>query len=152
MKCPGCGSDKIQPINKDKTHFYCTECNAGFQEGAKKVEHGHLEFAGVDASQRIFEMLTGDRKDMTPEMKAALETQMTGIIFEQWFEGFKAGQLANIAYVKGYYNDNGKTRSKSTSTTGQHEDGTSRSGEQADRASATVRSVPRSLRLLWRWF
>ena len=126
--CPECNSTKLQPINKEGTHLYCTDCNSAFKEGAQKVEQGSLGFNGVVTAQKVFEILTGGRDDMTPEMRSALETQMTGIIFEQWFEGFKAGQLANILYVKEYYNDNGKTRSKSTSTTGQHEGRTETTG------------------------
>jgi len=138
MNCPGCKSEDLQPINKEETHFYCTNCNNGFQKGAKEIADGSLNFEGVVTAQKIFDVLTGERDDMSPELKSALETQMTGLIFEQWFEGFKAGQLANIAYTRNYY-DNGKTRSKSDSTTDKHGNGaehtTSKASHREDSSS-----------------
>jgi hypothetical protein len=120
-------------MTPDGKYLYCPSCNHSWEKGKEEVSlqggDGTLEFSGVSTAKRVFDVLTGGRDDMTPELRSALETQLTGIIFEQWFEGFKAGQLANIVYVKEYYNDNGKTRSKSTGTTGVNEDGTGGNSE-----------------------
>jgi len=133
MKCPKCNSEKIVPINQDEQYLYCPSCNHSWKEGKEKQsleEKGTLDFKGVPAAKEIFEFLTGENSNMTPEMRSALETQLVGVIFEQWFQGFKAGQLANIVHVRSYYD--GETRNEPNSTVRQHEKGTNNSRKETD--------------------
>lgn len=127
MNCPKCNNSTAVPIDQSAKFMYCPSCNhswaVGKEQESLQGESGSFEFSGIPTAKRVFDVLTGGRADMTPEMRSALETQMVAIIFEQWFEGFKAGQLANIVYVRGYYD--GKTRSESTSSTGESTNGTS---------------------------
>ena len=133
MSCPKCQSTNAVPIDQSAKFMYCPSCNHSWAVGKEQEslngESGSFEFSGIPTAKRVFDVLTGGRVDMTPEMRSALETQMVAIIFEQWFEGFKAGQLANIVYVRDYYG-NGKARSESASSNGEHQTGTSSSGEQ----------------------
>jgi hypothetical protein len=112
MDCPKCKSKKIQNISQHK--FYCVNCNYAWDSsnGANETS-GKLDFSGAITAKKIFEVLTKDQ-DLTPEFRAALETQITSIIFEQWFEGFKAGQMASILYAREFY---GKDRIASSTTT-----------------------------------
>jgi len=107
MECPRCKSKKIQPISRpsDNKH-YCVDCNYAWDttQSAKEAK-GTLDFSGAITAKKIFDILTKDQ-DLTPEFRAALETQITSIIFEQWFEGFKAGQMASILYAREFYGKN----------------------------------------------
>ena len=104
MTCPKCGSPKTQPISE--IHFYCVNCNHTWSTNNKEEPKGTLDFTGAVTAKRIFEVLTKDQ-EFTPEFRAALETQITAIIFEQWFEGFKAGQMASILYAREHYGKGG---------------------------------------------
>ena len=143
MNCPKCNATEIVAMSDDGKHLYCPKCNHAWKKGNENAETGTLDFQGVATAKKVFDVLTGGRDDMSPELRTALETQMTGIIFEQWFEGFKAGQMANIVYVRDYYG-NGKARSKSNSTTGQHEEGTSGTGEQVSNGENRSSGEPNS--------
>jgi hypothetical protein len=112
MVCPKCKSEKTQIISNTSTKFYCVNCNHSWDTQNKIEPKGTLDFSGVISAKRIFEVLTKGQ-EFTPEFRAALETQITAIIFDQWFSGFKAGQMASILYSKEFY---GKNRDETNST------------------------------------
>ena len=114
MVCPKCKSKKVQPITDDKKRFYCVDCNYSWKfENENKEPKGNLIFNGIPTAKQLFMALTKGQV-FTPELRAALESQITALLLDQWFEGFKAGQMASILYAKEYY---GKNRNEPTRTT-----------------------------------
>jgi hypothetical protein len=107
--------------------FYCVDCNYSWDASHKGNEpKGTMNFTGAVTAKKVFEVLTKGQ-DFSPEFRAALETQIVGIIFEQWFEGFKAGQMASILYAREHY---GKDRNGSEGTTLPSDEGTGETGKQ----------------------
>lgn len=143
--CPKCKSEKVQIISKSSTKYYCVSCNYAWDYKNKIGEpEGSLDFSGAISAKRIFDVLTKGQ-DFTPEFRAALETQITSVIFEQWFEGFKAGQMASILYAKEFY---GKDRDGTNKTVSGREGGdasTSKKdpGEPIERKGSITRAGQR---------
>lgn len=126
MTCPKCKSQKVQPVTSDGNRLYCVDCNYAWKKENGKNEHeGNLNFEGFPKARQIFDALTKGQS-FTPEFRAALESQISAIILDQWFEGFKAGQMASILYAKEHY---GKDRNDSLGTTN------SRGGRTAETTS-----------------
>lgn len=116
MICPKCKSKIVQPITEDKQKFYCVDCNYSWKkENSDKEPEGTLEFNGIPAARQIFEVLTKGQ-EFTPEFRAALESQVTALLLDQWFEGMKAGQMASILYAKEHYGK-GRDEPKGTACT-----------------------------------
>lgn len=110
MKCPKCDNQNTQKINNKGSAFHCIECNHSWRVGKENSEpKGDLSFNGVPEAKKMFEILTKDQ-DLSPELRAAIEVQITAMLFDQWFEGMKTGKMASILYAKEYY---GKERNGS---------------------------------------
>jgi len=115
MHCPMCRYVAPQEITNNGDKYYCIKCNYSWSvENECKEPKGDLSFSGIPLAKELFKLLTKDQ-EISPEMRAALESQMSAVIFDQWFEGFKAGQMASILYAKEHY---GKDRNESRTTTG----------------------------------
>lgn len=122
MICPKCESAKTQHIDHEKKAFLCVECNYAWKkENGPNEPSGTLAFNGVPEAQKIFQILTQGQK-FTPEFQAALESQITAILFDQWFSGMKVGQIASILYAVEHY---GKDRNEPTRTNRLREERTS---------------------------
>lgn len=114
MKCPKCNSQKTQPVTDDNLRFYCVDCNYIWKkENGANESSGTLSFEGIPKAKQIYEALTKGQ-EFTPEFRAAMEAQITGLLLDQWFEGMKAGSMASILYAKEYY---GKNRDDSEGAT-----------------------------------
>lgn len=127
MKCPSCKSPRVQQITDDGLRLYCVDCNHAWKkETPTENPSGEMSFNGVPAAKQIFEALTKGQ-NLTPEFRAALESQITAILLDQWFNGFKAGQMASILYAKEHY---GKDRNDTSATTSSCNQGKRGSGIQ----------------------
>lgn len=103
MICPKCKSKNVKPITDDKKRLYCVTCNYSWKpENGDKEPEGTLSFNGIPTAKQIFDVLTRGQT-FSPELRAALESQVTALLLDQWFEGMKAGQIASILYAKEYY-------------------------------------------------
>lgn len=138
MKCPQCGEekeDKLQFITEDQTRVYCTSCKhvwvLGKEEESLKNK-GTLHFTGVPQAKELLERLTKEY-NIRAEIKIAVFAQFSAIIYDQWYEGFKAGLIADIIHKKDLYYD-GKTRSQQTGTNDEHS-----SRNNSPRRTASVR-------------
>lgn len=129
MNCPKCENQKTQPITKDGSKRYCPDCNHSWDIDSRKNKEGSVDFSAVPDAKKFIDALIKDQ-EISPEIRAVIETQLISMLMDQWFDGFKGGQLASIVYARSHY-DNGKTRSKSTSATGKHEGRPESSGSQA---------------------
>lgn len=128
-KCPSCGFSKAQPIDEKASKFFCPKCNHAWAKGEESKEtQGSMDFQGVPQAKQLIDMVS-QNLDMPAAMKSAFVAQLTGTFFEQWFEGFKAGLLADIVH-KGEMYDNGKTRTGSESSDSEHRDGNRDAGNQ----------------------
>lgn len=129
MICPKCRSQKTQHIDHGKNAFLCIECNYSWKpENGAKEPKGNLSFNGIPEAKQIFEALTKGQ-DFTPEFRAALETQITAILFDQWFNGMKTGQMASILYAKEHYGKNRDDSTGTDSSCGGRTSGTQRPGQ-----------------------
>lgn len=113
MVCPKCKSENIQPISETPGKYYCVACNYAWDfKNEDKEPQGTLNFTGVVPAERLFDVMVKEQ-DISPELRAALKTQFIGILFENWFEGLKAGQMLSILHAKEYY---GKDRNGTDTT------------------------------------
>jgi len=122
MKCPKCETPgmKLQPGTKK--YYYCSGCNYAFSVDEKyNAKEFELNFEGLAPVKSILDFIAGVA-ELNPVTRSIIETQMTAALFEQWFEGMKAGQLASIVYAKEFYND-GKNRDESRREVGESTDG-----------------------------
>ncbi len=113
VKCPKCANINTQKVDHKGTAFHCIKCNYSWRIGKESTEpKGTLAFNGVPEAEQVFNILTKDQ-NFSPEFRAAMEAQITAILFNQWFEGMKTGKIASILYAKEHY---GKNRDDSTRT------------------------------------
>lgn len=113
MICPKCASTNVQPITDDRERLYCVDCNFAWKNINGVAEpKGTLSFDGVPKAQELFKILTKGQ-EFTPEFRSALESQLVAMLLDQWFDGFKGGQMASILYARGSY---GKNRNECTGT------------------------------------
>lgn len=130
MNCIKCGFSKVQPIDEKKSKMYCPKCNHAWAVGKEGLDtQGSVDFQGVSQAKNLVDMMSANAK-LPPAMKSAFVAQLSGAFFEQWFEGFKAGLLADIVH-KGEMYDDGKTRAGSGSTDREHRDGDRDVSEQS---------------------
>jgi hypothetical protein len=114
--CPKCQSTKSQIVSHDQGMYYCPDCNHAW--GGKKESSGTLAFNGAEDAKQLFEMMFKNQ-NVTPEIRAIWETQITAVMMDQWFEGLKVGQLLSITYAKDFY---GKDRNESSRATGSRQE------------------------------
>lgn len=121
IKCPKCQFENPQPLTDQKDRYYCPKCKHVWiigKEDQSLKEKGSLDFKGVMPAKELVEMMSKNLK-LTPEMKSALVAQFSGSLFEQWYEGFKTGLLADIVHKRDIY-DHGKTRNESGDANRKH--------------------------------
>ena len=75
-----------------------------------------MSFDGASSINTILNALQLD-----PTTRILIESQLTGIVFDQWFTGFKAGQLASIVHAREFY---GKSRNELGGTDSSREERT----------------------------
>ena len=126
-KCPNCNSVTIPADDKDNpNHVYCPGCNTMFKMSDGKLKkdtrEASLDFSGVNDIFKIVDNIYRNSEDISLEEKSVVTAQLTATIYEQWFEGFKAGQLATSMFYRGDQND-GKNRTGSERTDREHTDG-----------------------------
>lgn len=135
-KCPKCQFHAPQPITDKKDRFYCPKCKNVWVIGKEKEsleDSGSLEFNGIMPAKKLIEMVSKNAK-LPAEAKAAFLAQFTGAMFEQWYEGFKSGLIADIIHQKDLH-DNGKTRTEQGDADREHRTGNSETGNQDDENS-----------------
>lgn len=134
--CPKCGFQHPQPITKDELKIYCPKCKHVWQKGKEAEslkESGSMEFNGVMQAKQMLAIISKDNS-ISHELKSAFLAQLTSAFFEQWFEGFKAGLIADIVHQKDTVDhqketqDDGKNRSQLTATNPEHPEGTKPTG------------------------
>jgi len=117
MKCIKCGSTNTSPIDKDGKYVYCLGCNHSFKLGVVSAT-SDMKFSGVPASEGILDKLT-----LQPQDRAMLQTHIAGEFMTQWFDGFKAGQMASIVHARKYYDGKNRDDSAGSDTSSSRETG-----------------------------
>lgn len=136
-RCPKCGFDNPTPITNTEKHFYCPKCNHAWENGKEKQsldQKGDLNFSGVEQAKQIIDSFL-KTVDMGAELKTAFAVHLTNVFYEQWFEGFKTGTLADIINKKEFSNDNDKIGTKPGATNREHRNGDRSSLGQDDKDS-----------------
>ena len=111
--CPKCKASNPQPVDDKNTRFYCPSCKHVWMKGKEQESlknMGSIKFDGIMPAKQLVDMISKNT-DIPLEAQSAFVAQFTGSLFEQWYEGFKAGLLADIVHERSK-NGNGKTRSK----------------------------------------
>ena len=133
MQCTQCGSPRTTHVSPDKQRWYCTECKHTW---AIKLENkeGTLSFDGVPAVKNL--MLVLDKAGLDPVTKLTFATQLTATLYDQWFEGFKGGLLADFVHKKDIAND-GENSARTTGNEGEHSGGNQAPGSFTDQDGIT---------------
>ena len=142
-RCPKCENEKVQPVTQDAKVLYCTNCQHTWKKGKEREslnEKHEMGFNGVMPAAAIINNLRNST-DLSDEMAAALTAQITGTLFEQWYEGFKTGLLAQVVANKEKNNDDGKTRSESGARDRERRDGDSETGDKQHKNCGPIKST-----------
>lgn len=104
-------------------YLYCPECDTSFKPTDTKKVDGSMDFSGAISATQIVQNIYRNDIEASLEEKAVVTSQITGLTQEQWFEGFKAGQLATALFHRSKEND-GENGTKSERSSGEHKTGT----------------------------
>ena len=131
MKCTRCNKNNTSKIDQDGRYIYCLDCNFTFKT-AVVVKTGTVEFPTSKFLDDVKKMELA-----SPQERAILEAGLTGEFMEQWFEGFKAGQMASIVHARKYYDgknrdDNKGSDSSAGGETGGHRAPNGTSGQHGE--------------------
>ena len=108
---------------ENPNHLYCPDCDTSYKKDDTKKVSGSMDFSGVLNATQIVQNVYNNDPEATLEEKAVVTAQITGLTQEQWFEGFKAGQLATALFHRSNSHD-GKNGIESHSASRQHKAGT----------------------------
>ena len=100
---------------ENPNHLYCPDCDTSYKKNDTKKITGSMDFSGVLNATQIVQNIYSNDPEASLEEKAVVTAQITGLTQEQWFEGFKAGQLATALFHRSNSHD-GKNGIKSHST------------------------------------
>jgi hypothetical protein len=126
----------VVPVTQDNNKLYCPKCKHAWDKKNLPKE-GSLTFDGIPQAKMFIDLIMKN-DDIAPPNKAGLVAQLVGTFYDQWFEGFKAGLIADIVYKLDREKENGKD-----STGQQRKDGEHRSGDQESSVSNDQDSSPR---------
>lgn len=135
--CPNCKHNQPQPISDDNQRYYCPSCKHVWMVGQEKESlenKGSMQFNGIMPAKQLVDMISKNA-NLPMEAQAAFVAQFTGSLFEQWYEGFKAGLLADIVHERSQHG-NGETRSQQSSSDRIDPNGDRHSGEQHEQDSS----------------
>jgi hypothetical protein len=147
--CPSCKFAHPQPITEQGDRFYCPKCKHVWIKGEEEKslkDKGSMQFNGIMPAKQLITMITKNT-DLPDAAISAFVAQFTGSLFEQWFEGFKAGLLADVVHKRSE-DGNGETRSQQSGSDRVNPDGNRHTGEQHEQDGSSeqkARGVAKSL-------
>ena len=115
----------------DPKYLYCPECNHSMKANETETKDASLSFEGVTDAMSIVNAIYKDTDSASLEEKSVVTSQISSSMYEQWFEGFKAGQLATSLFHRRNSND-GKNRIEQQCSEREHNTGAERSGENVN--------------------
>ena len=125
--CPKCNSEDHQTLSEDGDRRYCTSCKHVWSVGGKKKYEETVDFKGAADAQKLVKLIS-DNLDLSKEIRATLMAQFMNAVYESWYDGFKAGLIADIIHDKEL--THGKSRDKSGTPDRECGDGNRCLGEQ----------------------
>jgi hypothetical protein len=100
MPCPKCGSKAITPVSADSIRMYCSSCKHTWHKGKEQEnKEGTLHFEGIPNAKFIMDLVL-QNQTIDVANRAMIVAQITTTLYDQWFEGFKVGLLADIVHQK----------------------------------------------------
>lgn len=146
VHCQKCNLQKATLLMEPKEgikRYYCTSCKHTWSEGDQKKKVEEVSLGGVEEVDRLIASI-GESLKLSTEIKATLVAQFTSVCLDKWYEGFKAGLMAQIVHEKEKEHDNGKNRNEHGSSNKEHRDGDRSAGKQngEDRLGVSSTGVP----------
>lgn len=138
MSCPKCNHPTPVPVTQDENKLYCPKCKHAWDKKSGPKE-GSLQFDGIPQAKQFIDLIMQNQEIAAPN-KAALVAQLVAGFYDQWFEGFKAGLIADIIYqydnkLLSKENSNGKDSIGQQREDREHQSGNSIPGVRHDQDS-----------------